>query len=340
MNRIHSLYAYFRRKYTCRIQKLPLDANATCPNRDGTIAKYGCTFCNAKGSGTGLAKTMPTLLAQAHHWQQHYNKNDTKYIAYLQSFSNTHCSAESLQQKLKECNEIHNLLGIAIGTRADCLDEEKLDIIAGIGLPEIWLEIGVQSIYQVTLERINRGHLFDIIPNIVTQASARGILICLHLMAGLPGEGPEHFLTSLKEVLSLPIHALKIHNTFVDSGTVLEQEYKSGKYTPLDQASYIDLLCEAIPLIPSHIIIQRYIADPESTLVAPTWAGDKNKLTRLIPDTFATRGIWQGCKTDVTEKLPLWFSNLAELPHRLHDDYEHEIALLKTKQPWLFYEGI
>ncbi|MDE7469215.1 MAG: TIGR01212 family radical SAM protein [Desulfovibrionaceae bacterium] len=335
MNRIHSLYAYFRRKYKCRIQKLPLDANATCPNRDGTVATYGCTFCNAKGSGTGLAKIMPSLREQAHHWQQHYNRADMKNIAYLQSFSNTHCSPERLQQILKECNEIPNLLGIAIGTRADCLDDEKIAILADIDLPEVWLEIGVQSIHTRTLERINRGHLFDIVPDIVRKASEQGIFICLHLMAGLPGESAEDFLSTLHTVLSLPIHALKIHNTFVNSGTVLEQEYKRGDYTPLTQEEYIELMCRAIPSIPSHIILQRIIADPEKTLVAPTWAGDKNKLTRLLPDTFEERGIWQGCDADVPNKLPLWFSSIEELPHALHEDYMQEIEELHSIHPWL-----
>lgn len=338
MNRIHSLYAYFRRKYKCRIQKLPLDANASCPNRDGTVARYGCTFCNAKGSGTGLAKIMPTLQTQAKHWQQHYNRKDAKYIAYLQSFSNTHCSSERLQQILKECNEIHNLLGIAIGTRADCLDNEKIAILADINLPEVWLEIGVQSIHKKTLERINRGHLFDIVPDIVTQASKQGILICLHLMAGLPDESTQEFLETLDTVLSLPIHALKIHNTFVDAGTVLEQEYLRGEYTPLTESEYIELLCHAIPRIPSHIILQRIIADPETTLVAPTWAGDKNRLTRIIPDTFTERGIWQGCQADVPDKLPLWYSSKEELPHSLHEDYTTELETLNKLHPWLFYE--
>lgn len=336
MNRIHSLYAYFRRKYKCRIQKLPLDANATCPNRDGTIAKYGCTFCNTKGAGTGLAKIMPSLTKQAHHWQQHYNRKDAKYIAYLQSFSNTYCSYERLQQILKECNEIPNLLGIAIGTRADCLDEEKLSILANINLPEIWLEIGVQSIHKITLERINRGHFFDIIPDIVRKAQRAGIFICLHLMAGLPGESPKSFLESLQAVLSLPIHALKIHNTFVDAGTMLEKQYLRGEYIPLTQQEYIDILCQAIPLIPSHIVLQRIIADPEKTLVAPLWAGEKNTLTRIISNTLAQKGIWQGSQADVPYKLPIWFSSIEELPHDLHEEYIQELEMLHIQHPWLF----
>lgn len=336
MNRIHSLYAYFRRKYKARIQKLPLDANVTCPNRDGSITKYGCTFCNAKGSGTDMAKTMPSLTQQARYWQQHYNRKDAKYIAYLQSFSNTYCSIERLHQILNECNEIQNLVGIAIGTRADCLDDEKIDIIGNLSLPEIWLEIGVQSIHEKTLERINRGHFFDIVPHIVEKAHKKGILVCLHIMAGLPGETKEDFLQTLRRVLALPIHALKIHNTFVDKGTVLEQEYKKNLYTPLSEEQYIELLCEAIPLIPSHIILQRIIADPEKeTLVSPLWASDKNHLTRIIPDTLQQRGLWQGCNADVASRLPLWYSSIEELPNELHDDYNQEITLLQKQYPWL-----
>lgn len=336
MNRYHSLQSYFRRKFTYRVQKLPLDAGLTCPNRDGTIALKGCTFCDALGSGTGLAKNIPSLHEQGIHWQRHYNRKKVKYIGYLQSFSNTHCTSEYLRKILNDCTTIPDMIGIAIGTRADCLNEEKLHIIAQNPLPEKWLEIGIQSVHNTTLTRINRGHSFDIVPPILERAYTMGLLICVHIMAGLPGESPEDFLKTLNTTLQLPIHALKIHNVCVLCNTQLAKEYQKGLYTPLSQTLYFQLLAEVIASTPSHIILQRINADPpKNTLIAPLWANDKELFLHGFPAFLEDNGIWQGVHCNEPERLPLWFTSFEELPHILHDEAALSLDTLYKQHPHL-----
>ncbi|MGL4721820.1 MAG: TIGR01212 family radical SAM protein [Desulfovibrionaceae bacterium] len=340
MNRIHSLSTYFRRKYKYRIQKLPLDAGLTCPNRDGTVAFNGCTFCDTKGSGTNLSKTIPSLESQALHWQWHYNKKNTKYIAYLQSFSNTHCSHATLKKILHQCMNIKELIGFSIGTRADCLDDEKLDIIASLPYPEKWLEIGVQSTRNDTLQRINRGHNYEIVEHYVEKASKKGILLCLHLMAGLPGESIEDFVTSVKQCSTLPIHALKLHNVFVPPNTALEQDYISGKYIPLTEDEYITCLLESLPHIPSSIIIQRLTGDAEEgNLVAPLWSLNKNYLTLRIENELRSNNLWQGCKIDAQNSLPTWYTSKENLPKDLQDIYLEQCQELFKREKWLTYNN-
>ena len=155
----HTLATYFRRKYGVRVQKIPLDAGATCPNRDGTLSARGCIFCNDSGSGSGMGLRGLDLRAQWDAWYTKYTTTDSDrlFMAYLQSFSNTYGPASRLAHLLEQVAALPGCRGIAVGTRPDCLDGEKLALLAGCGLDEVWLELGLQTCRDDTLRRINRG---------------------------------------------------------------------------------------------------------------------------------------------------------------------------------------
>lgn len=309
MQRWHTLAAYYHQRYGSRVQKIPLDAGASCPNRDGTLSFSGCTFCNADGSGSGRAKQGDSLLKQWNFWRPIYLRDDpnTRFIAYLQSFSNTYGPSERLQQLLQTVRHLPGCFGIAVGTRPDCLDEEKLDLLAGLDC-DFWLELGLQTAHDATLARINRGHTAASAENAVRMAAARGIAVCAHLMAGLPGEGEGHFLQSLEWALSLPISGLKLHNVYVPKGTELARQYAAGQYYPLWRDEYVDLLCAALPRIPSHIVIHRLQSDPApGELLAPAWAIEKRGLLGDLRRALEARELWQGKFCDSPEGCPAVF---------------------------------
>ncbi|WP_296303974.1 TIGR01212 family radical SAM protein [uncultured Desulfovibrio sp.] len=304
----HTLATWFRRRYGRRVQKIPLDARACCPNRDGTLSRTGCTFCNADGSGSGLG--VLTLAEQWARWRDKYvaTDGDRLFMAYLQAFSNTYGPADRLRRLLDEVKRLPGCMGIAVGTRADCLDDGKLALLAGCGLPEIWLELGLQSASDATLARINRGHDAACVAAAVRRAAAFGLPVCLHLMAGLPGEDEQAFLASLDWALDLPVAGLKLHNTYVPRGTVLAAQYAAGRYRPLARDEYVDLICAALPRIPSRIVLHRLQGDPApGELLAPGWAAEKRGIITDIRRALAARGLWQGCRADVPDARPAWY---------------------------------
>ena len=274
----HTLATYFRRKYGVRVQKIPLDAGATCPNRDGTLSARGCIFCNDSGSGSGMGLRGLDLRAQWDAWYTKYTTTDSDrlFMAYLQSFSNTYGPASRLAHLLEQVAALPGCRGIAVGTRPDCLDGEKLALLAGCGLDEVWLELGLQTCRDDTLRRINRGHTARQAEEAVRAALDAGLLVCGHLMAGLPGEDENDFLDGVDWAVSLGMQGLKLHNVYVPQGTELARQWRAGGYRPLARDEYVDMLCAALPRIPSTVVMQRIQADPApGELLAPAWALEK-----------------------------------------------------------------
>ncbi|MBQ3059300.1 MAG: TIGR01212 family radical SAM protein [Desulfovibrio sp.] len=314
MVRWHTLAVWFRHRFGIRVQKIPLDAGASCPNRDGSLSRRGCIFCDVHGSGSGLGEQGLDLAAQWQRWHDKYCTTDPnrRFMAYLQSFSNTYVTADRLQALLHEIAALPGCCGLAVGTRPDCLDARKLDILASArqntGLEEIWLELGLQSAHDATLARINRGHNATCAAQAVQESAARGILVCGHLMAGLPGENENAFLESVDWAAALPLSGLKLHNVFIPRGTELAALYQSGAYAPLARDEYVDMLCAALPRIPSHIVMHRLQSDPPpGSLLAPHWALLKRPLMTDLLRAMHARNIWQGCRADVPDARPSWY---------------------------------
>ena len=293
----HTLATYFRRKYGVRVQKIPLDAGATCPNRDGTLSARGCIFCNDSGSGSGMGLRGLDLRAQWDAWYAKYTTTDSDrlFMAYLQSFSNTYGPASRLAHLLEQVAALPGCRGIAVGTRPDCLDGEKLALLAG-------------TCRDDTLRRINRGHTARQAEEAVRAALDAGLLVCGHLMAGLPGEDENDFLDGVDWAVSLGMQGLKLHNVYVPQGTELARQWRAGDYRPLARDEYVDMLCAALPRIPSTVVMQRIQADPApGELLAPAWALEKRGIITDLRRALAARGLWQGCRADATEARPEWF---------------------------------
>lgn len=315
MNLFNSLPAYFRHRLGTRAQKIPLDAGSACPNRDGTISRGGCIFCNAAGSGSGMALSGTSLQAQWDIWRSRYQQSGRKeqYIAYLQSFSNTYGSPQRLAQLIETIQDFPDAIGVSIGTRPDCLDAEKLDIIAASTLPETWLELGVQTAHNASLRIINRGHKAEDSAWAINEAAARGIRVCAHVIFGLPNETKEDMLATVEWLNTLPILGIKFHNLYVCHNTALAHMWKNEQYEPISRKDYIEILIEAISQLRSDIVIHRLVGDPEAEeLLTPTWAMDKRGLVREIDAALRGPNLWQGCRRDAPTR-PLWYDNPVEL---------------------------
>lgn len=295
--RYRTLTSYFRERFKSRARKIPLEAGFSCPNRDGTLSFGGCLFCNELGSGAGLTASGLPLSAQWDALRTRFSRKypDAAFLAYLQSFSNTHGPASRLKAVLDQIAALPGARGLCLGTRPDCLDEEKLDLLAALPFEEIRLEMGLQSANDATLSRINRGHGAADFARAAELAAERGIKVTAHVMAGLPGEDAGDFLRTVDFAAALPVHGIKLHNLLVVAGSPLAPIYMMGGYTPLERAEYVSMLCRAIPRLRPDMVVERLNADPgPGELLAPDWAADKSGLLRDIGRAFEAEDVWQG----------------------------------------------
>lgn len=301
----NTLANYLRDKFGQRVQKIPLDAGFTCPNRDGVISSHGCTFCNPEGSGTGMLAEGLNLAAQWKHWLELLEtrrQKPTLFLAYLQSYSNTYGPISRIRQVLGELEGLPGLVGLSMGTRPDCVDQDKLDLIAAFPAQEIQLELGLQTSNNDTLKRINRGHDAACFARAAEMAAERGIKVVVHLIAGLPGEGEKEFLDSVDFVSRLPIHGVKMQNLYVCKNTALAQQFESGGYTPLTMDNYTSMAANALTRLRSDVVVHRLNGDPnEEELLAPAWAREKQATLVAIQTTLERQGHSQGCSYTTSE---------------------------------------
>ncbi|MBO4317007.1 MAG: TIGR01212 family radical SAM protein [Mailhella sp.] len=294
-----SFDAYLKQIFGQKVQKIPLDAGSSCPNRDGTLGTGGCSFCNASGAGSGLSASM-TLAEQWDHWRRKYAVSDrlkhtTLFLAYIQSFTNTYGPAERIRRMIGELAQFSGLAGLCIGTRPDCVDGEKLAILADTPWKENWIEFGVQSMNDATLKRINRRHDAACSVQAIQDAHDAGLKVCAHLMAGLPGESPEDFLETVKSVCRLPIDGVKLHGLYVCEGSAIADDWLAKRYAPMGMETYAETIAEALTMIPPRIIIHRLTADPgRDELLAPSWASEKGTVVRRIEELLFHDGKCQG----------------------------------------------
>jgi len=325
VNRTFALSSYTRQRFGERVQKIPLDAGFTCPNRDGTLSRLGCAFCNPQGSGSNLLRSGLSLADQWAFWRDiHTEKHGVRrFAAYLQSYSNTHGPLEKLAATLDQLHGLPGLAALAIGTRPDCLDHAKLDLLAEqrhhLGLTDISLELGLQSASDATLAHINRGHTVADFTTAAQDAADRGLLVVAHVMAGLPTpidsdhpdgrETADDLLRTIALLNTLPIHGIKFHNTYVCRHTPLAQLHAQGRYTPLTLAEYLDQLAAALMQLKPTVVVHRLNALPASgELVAPDWAGNMRRLHNQVRDHLETNDVWQGKRNGAESGVPEWFS--------------------------------
>jgi len=283
-----------------RVHKLALNASFTCPNRDGSKGRGGCTFCN-NVSFSPNARQPASISEQIEAGRRVIRKRTgaREYIAYFQAYTNTYAGVEELARLYDQALAEPDVIGLAIGTRPDCVPEPVLDLLAAYqekGL-EVWLELGLQSASDKTLERVNRGHGFKEYVTAVRNAHARGLQVCTHLIIGLPGEGRQHCKSTLRRVLEHGVEGLKLHPLHVVKGTLLANQWRSGQYKPLALDDYISIAADLIELTPPEIVYHRVTATAaETILLAPEWCARKWRVINLIVQELGQRNVRQGGK--------------------------------------------
>jgi radical SAM protein (TIGR01212 family) len=233
---------------------------------------------------------------------------NTRFLGYLQSFSNTHGPVDRLRRLLQELAGLPDLVGLAIGTRPDCLDEEKLDILQNAPFQELWLDLGLQSAKDSTLRRINRGHDAACFAVWARKVADRGIKVCAHVITGLPGENLADFEQTILFVNNLPVSGIKIHNLYICRDTNLESAWRAGTLELLSREASLSWLVHAIALLRPEIVIHRLNSDPEQgELLAPTWAQEKSAFLNAIKERLRETDTWQG--KALGRSLPNWINS-------------------------------
>ena len=297
------LNTYFRGIFGCRVHKVTVDAGLDCPNRDGTLSKGGCIYCNDRGSGTGAHEKGLSITQQLENSKNRIARRfkTDKIMAYFQSFTNTYGPIAQLKQLYDEALAVENVVGLAIGTRPDCVAPAVLDLLGGYAKNRlVWIEYGLQSAHDHTLSLINRGHDFACFQRAVKATQNRNINICAHAILGLPGESRQEMLETADAIAALGIDGVKLHLLYVVKDTPLETLYRRDEYRCLEQEEYAHLVCDFIERLPDTMIIQRLTGDPHpKELVAPNWSLQKKETLDLIHHTFAKKNTWQGkrCRT-------------------------------------------
>jgi hypothetical protein len=292
------LNSYLKDRFGQRVQKVTLDAGLTCPNRDGRVSTGGCLYCNARGSGTGAwsrGQSLPVQLeAGMARLARRYGA--ARFIAYFQSFSNTYAPVAQLREIYEAALAPSEVVGLAIGTRPDCLGEDVLDLLAGYARDRlIWLELGLQSAHDTTLAHLNRGHDAACFLDAATRAAARGLTVVAHVILGLPGEGPRETAATAEFLARLPVHGVKIHLLYVIKDSGLSRLHDKGEYACLSEDQYVNGVVDFIERLPPHLVIHRLTSDPHAReLVAPDWCLDKPRVLQRIREEFARRGTRQG----------------------------------------------
>ncbi len=290
--------SYLRNRFGQRVQKIAVDAGLSCPNRDGTLSSLGCIYCNSKGSGSGLWHQGMSIKEQIETKKigavKKYKAN--KFLAYFQSFSNTYADCDTLKNIYDQALSCEGMVGMAIGTRPDCIDTQKLDLIESYTSRYlVWLEYGLQSVHDQTLEKINRHHTYDDFYQAVQLNRNRCINICTHIILGLPGENRRMMLESAKVLADAGINGIKIHLLYVIKDTALDDLWQQGKYTPMTQDEYVQTVCDFLERLPKEIIIQRITGDPHpEELRAPAWAGQYRETFNMIQNELENRQTFQG----------------------------------------------
>ncbi len=278
---------YLKKEYGCKVYKLSLQMDVTCPVRDGSIDTRGCIFCSGGGSGEfASCRTDPIAdqLAEAKKKVAAKAGKDAKYIAYFQSFTNTYGDMDYLERKYREAMEPDDIVALSIGTRPDCISDEMLEVLAGLNrIKPVWIELGLQTIHPASARYIRRGYELPVYDECVRRLREKGITVIVHVILGLPGETTEDMKETVRYVCASGVQGIKLQLLHILKGTDLYGDYLQGKVPVMSMEEYLDLLKELLPMIPDDVVIHRLTGDgPKRLLVAPLWTADKKKVINAI----------------------------------------------------------
>ena len=296
---VHSFGHAMQKKYGEKIHKLSINAAFTCPNRDGSKGIGGCTFCN-NSSFNPNGKQPPPVEEQIQAGQGVIRKRTgaNKYLAYFQAYTNTYSDIDTLKQLYDRALREEGVVGLSIGTRPDCVPTPVLQLLADYQQQgyEVWLELGLQSAFDASLARVNRGHVFADYVDAIKRAREYQLQICTHLIVGLPEETAAMSLISLQRVLELGTHGLKLHPLHVVKGTMLANQWRKGNYITLKFKDYINTAVAMIKQTPANFIYHRLTATAsDNLLLAPDWCNKKWQVLNAIHDRLCLEHAKQGC---------------------------------------------
>ncbi|MDA8125348.1 MAG: TIGR01212 family radical SAM protein [Deltaproteobacteria bacterium] len=296
--RYYDLKSFWKNRFGCRVHKLPIDAGFTCPNRDGSVAVGGCIYCDSRGSALRMAGPLPTVAEQLRRGKAHYRPGAEKFVAYFQTYTNTYGPVEKLKSLYDEALAEEDVIGLSIGTRPDCVPDETLALIRSYGAKaHVWLEFGLQSLQDRTLREINRGHDAAAFFDAVQRAAGGPILLCVHLIVGLPGESRAEILETARTIAGLPIDGIKIHSLLALAGTELGERYKRGEIPMLSRDEYVETVCDILEILPPEMVVQRLTADGyREIFLGPEWATNKLAVLNAIDGELKRRDSWQGLR--------------------------------------------
>ncbi|CAM2856234.1 TIGR01212 family radical SAM protein [Hathewaya histolytica] len=298
--RYHSLNYFLREKFGEKVFKISLDAGFTCPNRDGKISSGGCIFCSSRGSGDFAGDRQFSIDKQFEDIKCMMNKKwkSEKYIAYFQAYTNTYAPIEVLDEKYKEAIEKEGVVGLAIATRPDCLEEDVLDLLSSYNKElYTWVELGLQTSKESTAKLINRGYELEIFEKAVKDLRARNIDVVVHTIFGLPGESKYDMLDTIRYLANMDIQGIKIHLLHLMEGTSLVKLYNNGELELMTMDDYLEVICEAITLLPPSVVIHRLTGDaPRNLLIGPMWSLRKWEVLNAIDKKLEDEDIFQGKK--------------------------------------------
>lgn len=285
-----------------RVHKVAIDAGFTCPNRDGRRGRGGCTFCNNNSFQPEVR--MPTISDQVRAGMACVVRRTgaRKVLAYFQTYTNTYAPVDTLAARYEEALSVPGVVGLSVGTRPDCLSEPIAALLASYrdrGYT-VWIELGLQSSFDDTLLRVNRGHGFAEYRDAIALVRRYGLPVCTHLIVGLPGEGRYHALETLARVLSLGVAGLKVHPLHVVRGSRLAHDWRQGALTPMSLEDYIAIVADLVERTPRHILFHRLTGTARAALLlAPEWCSGKWRVLNAITSEFARRGTSQGVLAQV-----------------------------------------
>ncbi|MCL2560733.1 MAG: TIGR01212 family radical SAM protein [Rikenellaceae bacterium] len=300
--RFNSYSGYFRKAFGGRVQKLAVNAGFTCPNRDGRVGVGGCTFCNNEAftpsycmEGDRVERQLKTGI----EFHRNRYRHAERYLAYFQSFSNTYAPLDRLREIYDRALAVPGVVGIVVGTRPDCIDDEKLDYFAQLAENKyVAIEYGVESCYDKTLRSVNRGHDFECARRAVEATAARGIATGAHFILGLPGETDDMLIRQTAVINALPLTTVKFHQLQIFRGTPMAEDYRlnPARYRFWQLPEYVDFFIEIVRRLRPTLVVERFASEtPPRFQAGPTWGSVRNEqLLQMFEARLAERNVWQG----------------------------------------------
>lgn len=307
--RYNTLNDYYREIFGEKIFKVPIDAGFDCPNRDGTVAHGGCTFCTVSGSGDAIVAPDAPIRDQFYEEIDFMHRKwpeVKKYLVYFQNFTNTHDTVDVIRERYEQAINEPGVVGINIGTRPDCLPDETIAYITELSeRMHVTVELGLQTTYDETSKIINRAHTYDLYVKTVKRLRelAPNVEIVSHLINGLPGENHEMMVENVRRcVTDNEIDGIKLHLLHLMTSTKMQRDYHEGRFRLLSMDEYVNIICDQLEIIPKNIVIHRITGDaPRDMLIGPMWSLKKWEVLNAIDKEMERRGSYQGCKLEEVE---------------------------------------